>query len=388
MLNVKRTIQPIGQGAFYTETLSHFDSTDATINVIYDCGSFWDNKKKKITPQFQTIIGNFVSNSNFQNSQENLIFISHFHLDHINGVKHLLDEIQKRYPHQAAKTRLILPFINDEMKLYFLTSNIITLFEDSTPLFDDELVIWLRNFYFNDDQENFPKIHITDEGDLRTFQYTKGVLSNTNSKDFDWIYIPIIYKSKELIKTTHLFIKKLFIYFKLNDFSELLDIFKGQSLADNWDHIKDLYSMVSDSQKENNLSLMLFSGTPKDSDFEIRQWKIEPYICFCDMNKPSCLYVGDMGDKKAIHTIPQIDKIIPGLTKTIGTIQISHHGAKNSFNSELAKLQPIFAFCCHGSLRPYKHPNPTTLGQFSIAKSIAISIDEKDNSFCQVIHVW
>ena len=72
-----RTFHPIGQGAFYSER-HIFTTTEFT--VVYDCGSSTIKGKK-----LETKI-----NSSFPENQIiDILFISHFHADHINGIEYL-----------------------------------------------------------------------------------------------------------------------------------------------------------------------------------------------------------------------------------------------------------------------------------------------------------
>ncbi|MCH5297688.1 MAG: MBL fold metallo-hydrolase [Ruminococcus sp.] len=73
-----RSFFPIGQGAFYLE---QFKTQNQRINVVYDCGSS--------TPEFDI---KKEIRSNFNKDEEILIvFISHLHEDHVNGLEYLMD---------------------------------------------------------------------------------------------------------------------------------------------------------------------------------------------------------------------------------------------------------------------------------------------------------
>lgn len=158
MIKIERIIHPIGQGAFYTERISEVYSKKSTINVIYDCGSYWDKNCRKITTEFKNHVNDFICCDAFDSSKENLIFISHFHLDHINGVKHLLHRIDYAKNHQMSNTKLILPLINDEMRLYYFTSNLISFYDISKPTtqIDDDLTWLWKNIYFGNSDCNLP----------------------------------------------------------------------------------------------------------------------------------------------------------------------------------------------------------------------------------------
>ena len=74
MVNFTRKFHPVGFGAFYTEC-HEFGGRE--INVVYDCGTlkgetFIEGCIRKQFPKDKTVI--------------DILFISHFHKDHINGV--------------------------------------------------------------------------------------------------------------------------------------------------------------------------------------------------------------------------------------------------------------------------------------------------------------
>lgn len=120
MVRVTRKIHNVGQGAFYTES---FDChRGKTFNVVYDCGSCWDGRakridyynKKNLSHPFLGIIDKYLTDVQ---KQVDILFISHFHHDHINGVKYLLD-------HTNGRVKLYMSWLDENMKLYFFLSNV------------------------------------------------------------------------------------------------------------------------------------------------------------------------------------------------------------------------------------------------------------------------
>ena len=70
-LSLNRTIHPVGQGAFYSEVFFNEERKDSLFTVVYDCGGRIDKFKE----QLKTV------------NKVGLLFISHFHDDHIKGVE-------------------------------------------------------------------------------------------------------------------------------------------------------------------------------------------------------------------------------------------------------------------------------------------------------------
>lgn len=84
MCELVRTIWPVGHGAFYTEV---FHAPGGPISVVYDCGG-------KDTQIIQKNINSFLSSLPQVNGKPivDMVFISHFHWDHICGLKYFKQE--------------------------------------------------------------------------------------------------------------------------------------------------------------------------------------------------------------------------------------------------------------------------------------------------------
>ena len=98
----KRIFHPVGQGAFFTE---HIMSSQNRIHIIYDCGSM---SRKRINDEIIDF-----SNINFKGDHIACIFISHFDMDHVNG----LDKLRKEFSVDE-KTLVFVPFFYEEVYVY------------------------------------------------------------------------------------------------------------------------------------------------------------------------------------------------------------------------------------------------------------------------------
>lgn len=96
--SITRTFYPVGQGAFYRERFVFKD--DKIFNIVFDCGSETTIGKRCIS----SII------NNWGNERLDILFISHFHEDHISGVKELIDITRPRL--------LIAPYLTSLDKNY------------------------------------------------------------------------------------------------------------------------------------------------------------------------------------------------------------------------------------------------------------------------------
>lgn len=87
-----RTFHPVGQGAFYTEVFSGEDGSRFV--MVYDCGTKTGANDMDETLDVQ--IDHF-KQSLGPNPQIDLLFLSHFHYDHISGLDRLLPGVKLGY---------------------------------------------------------------------------------------------------------------------------------------------------------------------------------------------------------------------------------------------------------------------------------------------------
>ena len=105
-LQVIRTIHPVGRGAFYSETLHRPGMSDDK-HVVYDCGVLPFSKR------LEEEIGNFLP----EGSTVDVLFISHFHADHVNGLKLLTERYKIKH--------VVLPQI-DGYEWFYIIENYLT----------------------------------------------------------------------------------------------------------------------------------------------------------------------------------------------------------------------------------------------------------------------
>lgn len=384
---VSREIHPIGQGAFYTETFRGI--CGVKLNVVYDCGTFWDGKnsklyftsKKNANHPFLEVIDNFV---NGVDGQVDIVFVSHFHLDHINGLKHLLDKT-------TSNVKLVLPYLDYTQKIYFFISNVNTLGGFSSG--NEEFITWLYRFYFGE-LEGVYKIEVSDdveptpnENDRIPHIISSGydILEHLRIH-IDWMYIPIVYVNKNLSSFISDFINELKNSMII---AEAINNITIEKLQNNWEEIQKLYSKAKKKYSninENDLSLMLYSGN--DWNYTSRIISCLPLISYSplqrtitsshvpDMNV-GCFYTGDMMDPNAFyHAV----KVIGALFETIGLIQMSHHGGESDFHSLLPDVYAKYAFCCYGTENHFHHPSWLIMDHFLQNHTRIFAINECSKS--------
>ena len=93
MTKLQRTFHPVGFGAFYTE--QHTQNGKNAI-IVYDCGS----RTKGVD------LESYIKGLKFSPKVIDILFISHFHADHINGIPFL-----KKY---FTIKKVVIPYIPEE----------------------------------------------------------------------------------------------------------------------------------------------------------------------------------------------------------------------------------------------------------------------------------
>ena len=376
-MELVRTIHPIGQGAFYSEKFKTKDGH--TINVVYDCGA---GTASTISQPCQNII-----NGAFNPGEEiDILFISHFHADHINGISTLKNRCNIK--------KVVIPYIEEETrsKLKFLA--------DHSPNFGAELSFIDPHGYFMNDQIVEIKGNNGDlnwEEEVYNIEHLSGQLNSgvlielQTPNDFKWMYRPFCLP----IKTSHLdTLDKL-----VQDWINNKDILKKDVLTD----IQNTYKQINSDL--NQTSMMVFSA-PYDKEANNKyNHRLHPlYHCcrHCDVCEhdplechiqqrygcvnrcipmfPSCLYTGDIKlDGEVINLIQTATE-----QYTLGTFQIPHHGSSKSWSSSIFDTNCIRRctqfFLSYGINNRYRHPNHKTLLEFGKNARVPYCVNENKNS--------
>lgn len=382
MFRLTREIHPIGQGAFYTESFELHNH--ATFNVVYDCGSYWDGKAKNYdyakskhdSHGFSEEIDEYKAKVN---NKIDLLFISHFHSDHINGIRRLLKN--------TSNVKLYMPYLDNDQRLFFFLHNLYDLDNGRGLEEHEETINWLRDLYF-ERLENTEKIFVGEDG---RHQSGEPIPVDGSHRPHEWVYIPVVYIAKSFRDVVRDFTKEL--NKSLPDISNNIIY----NVEESWDKIKECITEFNKNRSNkinsNNLSMMLYSG-PDDSypyyrlDVRIKSSVDVPHYGFCDycdcdkrrVRKKylaGCLYVGDMEDGRAYQELKS--KLDSCVITNIGLLQISHHGDENDMNNELLDIDAPYAFCCFGTKNTYHHPEWKTMDMY-MRQSVVYPIHENSKS--------
>ena len=360
-MELTRTIHPVGQGGFYTESLK--DDNDKEFMVVYDCGG---NNMQFMEDYLKSFIHKSPSGDKIV---IDAVFISHLHADHINGLKYLLDNAYVKY--------LFLPQINYDMLIevilynnlhinlrdyQYLTNFILSISEDQSRYGETRIV--QVHPATNDDR-------IDVEGDGNAIYLD----NNTNvpnplragtkisfSTTPKWLYIP--YNPpvcQDKAGSFPEFLKLSLGITSLNPI-EMPDIVKTYGI----DNLRKLY-MNYFRNNHNSYSMTLFSGLRKPDcyHFDLYHRRHKKYRwCDCDYCRyrkihetPNCLYTGDF---ESLKYVSNLHSYYNDLWDTITSIQVPHHGSRNNYHPDLYDYT-YRGFVSAGTRNRYHHPNIDTL---------------------------
>lgn len=359
-IQIRRIFHPIGQGAFYTEKFL-FDNGEFTI--VYDCGSSTLDKSK-LDKKIKSIFP--------QNSIIDILFISHFHFDHINGIETL-----KKY---CKIKKVFIPYLSRSAKILSKISNYADNNLDGLKLIDNP------SEYFG---EGVPIISIKATSITK---YEKDISSNkrfflseiTESHkvasgtmfrpfmDIDWYFIPFNYRQNERRIN---FTKALQNFgLKLSDCNTIDKIIKHKR------KISEAYEVVKGSLNEN--SMILFSGKIKNQRINSFCYNTPHHSYFpferltCESG---CLYLGDVNlTRKGI--VNDIKNKLQFYYKFIGTLQIPHHGSIKNFNRLIFSQNIRCSVISYGLNNSYGHPSDSVIGDLVSNFMYPYLITEKQQS--------
>jgi len=327
-----RTFHTVGEGAFYTEEF------DNGFNVVYDCGG--QNKK---------IMEDRIKQAFYQGEKIDILFISHFHNDHINGLEFLLDYCEVK--------EVILPLLDDDMKIQFIIENNLSRYNNKIV---DQIILNPNDVFKNQELtfvEPFEYKLDIDTSSIKTIK--SGELKNSGYSSA-WIY-----KTYNMYNNT--FAKKLKDKFDDERIKteNILD-----ELANNRQNIIKIYKDII-PKKFNANSLVVYSGLCDKLSIEIIN-----QVTYCNKTisstKNGILYLGDF-EVKEDSNMQTLKREFQEYWNDILIIQIPHHGSYKNYNTELS-WQDSISIISTGFR--YSHPSVNVIEDI-----------ERNNSICCVVSI-
>jgi hypothetical protein len=363
--SVSRIIHPVGQGAFYTERII---VDDRCYNIVYDCGA--GNRK-----QASTVLKREIASYYTHNDIIDILFVSHFDNDHINGIRELMK-------HTRGIKNIVVPLIDKSDFWFYCVEN------DNFRSFYNSLEEIAEKVYkvksaFEDDR------NINDIRPLDLSEGEKGVFTIQNAtkmllgRDIDWCYIPFNYDQKNRISILKIELSKYGI-------TEDVLCDNWEVIAEHLDEIKKAYkNVVSDGA--NKTSLILYSGgSGGDYDCEIHQYNwpfyyYDPYV----LRVEGCLYFGD-NDLNQLNLLCDLQQQLGPLNYRIGTIQVPHHGAIKNFNNQILHIfryhSPVLYFASFGKYNSYGHPSYRVVEDIEYYNPFIGVTEDRNSALVEIIY--
>ncbi len=406
-MELTRIIHPVGQGAFYTEELC---SNGKYFNAVYDCGSVTDNNI------LEKRIDCYLDNLKKQQDKEekpviDIVFISHFHNDHTNGIDYLLKN--------ANVQLLVLPQLNSGQILesfiynYHSTGNIDSVsnnllsilankheaysYKDNNPRTKIKYIS-VREEEQRNDSKDFIIVSLDDGDKIFAISHNNVIPKYSN----DFLYIPynlnikdktniftkfFIEKVKELYDKDYNFQNKLqekgIQKENIEDIGNNINFELLKQIAENMgvNKCKEIYTEIFGSN-HNSYSMPVFSGFNYQNDYCILSSKCYK-CCFygSSINNLNCLYTGDFETTKNFDNLKNFYNRL-NLWNIIKIVQVPHHCSRNNYHPELY-LNIFSCFISIGTTNTYGHPNIDTL--IAIQKHVKdVNIVTEDISTMQI----
>lgn len=339
---INRTFWPVGHGAFYTERFfNHGDNNVFT--AIYDCGG-----------KDQAVVQRIIDQIILHDNHVDYLFISHFHRDHINGLRYLLTKAQVGH--------IVIPQIEETRLVESYIYNAITA-TDINDVNDDAQFFIRRQLYTRDLQvESIIEVESITEEDINQESNRNGrsqyipsghpIYIPANSHAPYWIYIPvnIDYDKTKRQKLTAALNKIC------TDCAEKPIIESG---VINWNSIdailnkkmkevKDAYKQVF--QSHNAYSMPVFSGPVIGTHISWRLYDCDFFNDYAEQyywfewrfcrhhlfgrKLLSCLYMGDF-EASTPDNLLKLERLLKEYYYLTGLQQVPHHYSKYNHDIDL-----------------------------------------------------
>jgi len=350
-----RQFLPVGQGAFYMEKfLDDF-------TLVYDCGSYQNIEQ----------INKSIDNSDLVDKID-LLVISHFHEDHINGLEHLFKNFTIK--------KMLLPYLD-------LSEKILTYLDaekkNSSNFFKDFILNpsnALQNRFGRTTEITYVKHQRTDnlmdEEEINYEELSNSIdsgnqimINNSNMiNNFSWIYIPFNFQNLQRTAKFKKFIadKK----WKIKTIQDFKKYYKN-----NEKDMSDLYNKISGGKNTNSLTLLSASNNYKTVSYSRKRGN----GFSLQQNLSACLYLGDY-DAKGKIKMADLYKKYEKYFHQLSTIQIPHHGSKGNYNDRLNMYSNIISIISAGKKNNYGHPHPSTTEAIVRQNGIPIVVTEYETS--------
>jgi hypothetical protein len=357
----KRVLHPVGQGAFFTEQF--VDASGKVVhNVVYDCGSF---------TSLPNLVEYEIRNTFEKNAHIDLIFISHFDEDHMNGLMALQNQTKI-----DKDTKVIIPFrypyllmVMDE-DYPMLARFVMRMFNIGTQVVGiDEDV---------DDIRSGEPIDI----DRLDGNITLGGKNVIRLDKVLWYYYPFMLSDQNSLQKV--FEGKLKGLVNLDDPNEILTKRK---------ELRDIYKTIGKTKggvtRINVNALFMLSFPAVDVAYNTNIWY---QINLKGNVAPTCFYTGDSnlkgnGYDEVKKMVTEILEIYSKGTK-VSMMQVPHHGSDKCFPEKMAARADVFFECAFVNCNPWHRQqvfDSSIIGEFTHNNKTLLLVTECYHSRVEVI---
>ena len=362
MINMMRCFHPVGQGAFYSESIGD-------LHFVYDCGIL--PKKEEVKA------GLIVKEAFFPDSSIEILFISHFDQDHISLIPTLRDNYSIKH--------VVMPFLHEEGQKFYINlyktigeNSLSQLIEDPQGFFGvDTKIFTVMSSESDLNLENDENLLNLDEKEQISAINSGSRLTTEKLKSLlpFWCFVPY---TKDYLKYSSKLISQFF-----NDYPDLLvNSVLSPITPLNVSIIKGVYNKYI-NKKFNEYSMYLYSGPYRTDDkISIYNSSINrgPYYLLPRYIMPfkteipvGCIYTGD-GNLKGML----LKDTFSSYKDCVGTIQVPHHGSRYNFNDKVCSDFPFSTFfpVSYGTTNSHGHPHYEVIQQISEKGKIPIFVNE------------
>ena len=337
----KRILHPVGQGAFFTEQFLD-ESGKVVYNVVYDCGSFTSQPN---------LLEYEIRNTFERNAHIDLLFISHFDEDHVNGLMTLQNQTKI-----DKDTKVIIPFKYPYL-LMVMDDDYPTLARFVMRMFNSGARVIGVDEYIDENRQG-ESIEI----DRLDSSITLGGKNVIRLDKVLWYYYPFMLPDQSSLQKV--FEGKVKGIVNLDDPNEILTKRK---------ELRNIYKTIGKTKggvsriNVNALFMLSFPAVNVACNTNIwHQINLKGNVA------PTCFYTGDSnlkgnGYDEVKQRVTDILDVYSKGTK-VWMMQVPHHGSDKCFPEKMADRSDGFSECAFMNCNPWHRQqvfDSSIIGEFT-----------------------